>query len=298
MKKLTAILLVLVMLFSLSAAAMADEGANDAEKTDSNSDPKPMSFVTALRSIRLHDWEGEFQKAGDLNLSLWIPEQFRAKDDMPDDAILFYGDEKSDASVMLHRVGLDGPTTLEEVEKTVKDLGGNSAGIYWINGYDVLLYQNEADDSLCAVILSEEDYALEFVLSPISDKESNSLLTTILCTVQPSVLHVEDAAQMIDADLLVTWGENRHVSFANDGTDITVNMWDKDVTADTISSVNNWDEVKQDKLDSYYSVYADTLAIFGMDKDVELILNFTSPDEQTSFLTIDDGKVTYDVLAK
>ena len=296
MKKLTAMLLVLVMLLSLSAAAMADEGADNT--ANNTSDLKTMSFVTALRSIRQNHWEGEFHKAGDLNLSVWIPGQFKEKDDMPDDAILFYGDEKSEASVMLHRVGLDGAATLEDVEKNVKDLGGNSAGIYWINSYNVLLYQNEANDSLCAVILSDEDYALEFVLSPISDKESNSLLTTILCTVQPNVLHIDDAAEMIDADLNVTWGENKHVSFANDGTDITVNMWDKDVTADTISSVNNWDEVKQDKINSYYSVYADTLAIFGMDKDVELILNFTSPDEKTNFLTIDDGKLTYDVLAR
>lgn len=295
MKKLTAILLVLVMLFSLSASAMADEGAPDA--ADNSSDIKTMSFVTALRSIRQNDWEGEFHKAADLNLSVWIPNQFKAKDDIPDDCILSYADEKSAASVMLHRVGIDGAKSLEEVEKSVTDLGGNSAGIYWINSFNVLLYQNAAEDALCAVILSEDGNAVEFVLSPISDKECNSLLTTILCTVQPATLHVEDAAQMMDADLNVTWGENKHVTIANDDSDITINMWDEDVTADTISSINNWDTVKQDKLNTY-NIYAETLAIFGMDQDVELILQYTSPDEKAPFLTIEKGEVTYDVFAK
>ena len=69
------------------------------------------------------------------------------------------------------------------------------------------------------------------------------------------------------------------------------------MTADTVSEANNWDDVKQNKID-FYNIYADTLAIFGMDEDVELILNFTSPDEKTNFLTIDDGKLTYDVLAR
>jgi len=103
-------------------------------------------------------------------------------------------------------------------------------------------------------------------------------------------------ALMIDADLNNTWGECRHVTFSQDGSHITVNMWDANVTTDNVKSANNWDAVKQDKLDDY-NLYTEILARLGLE-NVGLTLNFTDPQEETVFFAIENGEFTTDLSAQ
>lgn len=291
MKKLTAMLLVFVMLFALSATAMAD----DAPEQGENTSLQTLSFMTAWKGILKNELDGDFVKVGPLEMDVWIPEQFTAQSDMPDDTYLLYADSSSNATLQIHHVGLDGATSLEEVEKNVIDLGGISDGIVWVNGLNALVYDNKSADTLNAVILITDDNSgVEFVFGGVSDDEVRSLASIILSTVQRHTLDIEDVAEMIDADLNNTWGECRHVTYGNN--EIDINMWDANVNAENISKVDNWDAFKQDKLD-YYNLYTDVLARFHMD-DIKVVLCVTDPDEQTAFLTIENGEFTTDYSAK
>ena len=99
---------------------------------------------------------------------------------------------------------------------------------------------------------------------------------------------------MMDADLNSTWGPDKHVSYFDDGS-INVNMWEENVNADNIKNVKNWDAVRQDKIDTY-ELYVRALSILGL-KDTPLTLQFTDADQELIFLSIEDGKITYDALA-
>ena len=72
-------------------------------------------------------------------------------------------------------------------------------------------------------------------------------------------------------------------------------MWEDGITSETIKDINNWDQVKDSKInlaDSYTAV----LSEFGMD-DVLLNLYYISADQDVNFLAIENGEITYDVFA-
>lgn len=288
MKKIIAMLLVLVMLFALSATAMADgEGAG----------MQTLSFITAWRAVLSNKLNGDFVKVGDLELDVWVPDVLTAQTEMPDDTYLLYKDSTGNMTMQVHHVGLEGADSLEGLEKYIVDNGGLSDGILWVNDLNVLVYEDKASDSINGVIrISDDNTGVEFSFTGVSNEEIHSLASIIMSTVQRHTLDTEDVALMIDADLNNTWGECRHVTFSQDGSHITVNMWDANVTTDNVKSANNWDAVKQDKLDDY-NLYTEILARLGLE-NVGLTLNFTDPQEETVFFAIENGEFTTDLSAQ
>ena len=288
MKKIIAMLLVFVMLFALSATAMADgEGAG----------MQTLSFVTAWRAVLSNKLNGDFVKVGDLELDVWVPDILTAQTDMPDDTYLLYTDSTGSMTMKVHHVNLDGATSLEDVEKHIVELGCVSDGILWVNDLSVLVYEDKDSDSINGVILiSDDNSGVEFVFTGVSNEEIHSLSSIIMSTVQRHTLDVGEVALMIDADLNNTWGECRDVTVAKDGSHITVNMWDENVTTDNVKNTNNWDAFKQDKLDDY-NLYAEIIERLGFE-NVALTLNVTDPTEETVFLAIENGEFTTDISAQ
>ena len=216
---------------------------------------------------------------------------------MPDDTYLLYKDSTGNMTMQVHHVGLEGADSLEGLEKYIVDNGGLSDGILWVNDLNVLVYEDKASDSINGVIrISDDNTGVEFSFTGVSNEEIHSLASIIMSTVQRHTLDTEDVALMIDADLNNTWGECRHVTFSQDGSHITVNMWDANVTTDNVKSANNWDAVKQDKLDDY-NLYTEILARLGLE-NVGLTLNFTDPQEETVFFAIENGEFTTDLSAQ
>ena len=262
-----------------------------------NAGMQTLSFITAWRAILSNKLNGDFVKVGDLELDVWVPDTLTLQTEMPDDTYLLYKDSTGNMTMQVHHVGLDGFSTLEELEKHIVDEGGLSDGILWVNDLNVLVYEDKASDSINGVIrISDDNTGVEFSFTGVSNEEIHSLASIIMSTVQRHTLDTEDVALMIDADLNNTWSECRHVTFAEDGSHITVNMWDANVTADNVKTANNWDAVKQDKLDDY-NLYTEMLARLGL-KDVTLTLNFTDPEEETVFFAIENGEFTTDLSAQ
>ena len=298
MKKIIAMLLAFVMLFALSAAAMADE----APVGNENPVSKSLSFMSAWRGIvTAGNLNGDFVKVGDLEVDLWMPDVLTAQTELPDDAYFLYADSTGNASIKAHRVGLDGASTLEEVEKNVTDAGCVSDGIYWINGFNALVFESKENDSINVVILrNDDDTGVEFVFKGVSNQDMYSLSSLVMATIQRHTLDIEDVSMMIGADLNNAWVGDYHITFGNiensDKSHITVDLWKEGINADTINSVTGWDSLQNDMTD-LYNLYADVLARFNMD-DIVLTINFTDEkDENNIFLTLKDGEFTYDVFA-
>ena len=288
MKKLFALFLVLAMLLSLSAAAMADD--------DADTNPKTLSWITARRAIEASELSGDFYQVGDLDVDIWVPDLLIAQEDIPEDCYLIFEDESGSVSVTVYAVELeDKDMDIEELEDFITDLGSVSDGIYWINGFTTLVYETKESDSISVDILSTDGYVLEFTFEGVSNPDFYSLASMVMSTIQRHGLSVEDVALMMDADLNNTWGPDKDVSYARDGSSITVSLWQEGLTADKMENINNWDEVREHKIDTY-NLYVRVLDDFNM-SDTLLTLQFTDDANELSFLTIESGEFAYDAFA-
>ncbi len=190
-------------------------------------------------------------------------------------------------------IRFEGDCTLSGLEEAVTEMGRVSDGAYWVNGYNALVYENKEDDSITVGIPYEEGYVLEFVFAPISDQQVYNLALILMSTIQPHQMTVQDVALMMDADLNYSWGPNKEVRFNDDGSGITVFMWDEGITSETFGKVTNWEASREDKINTY-NMYVSVLEEFNMNEDVLLTLKYISPEEDLSFLTISGGEIVYD----
>ena len=298
MKKIIAMLLVLVMLFALSAAAMADEAPAESE----DSSLKFLSWISAWRGINQTDLTGKFYQLGDLEVDIWLPDVMTPQSEIPDDAFFVFADGTGNATIKAHRVDLEGATTLEEVEKMVIDDGCVSDGIYNINGFNALVFESKDNDSINVVMLrSDDDSGVEFVFKGVSNEDMHSLTTLVMASIQHHTLTIDDVAEMMGADLTNSWGDDFHLNYGpvegSDKSNIIINLKKEGVNVDTIKSVTGWDSLKDD-LTNLDALYINVLQNFHMD-DIELIMNFTDENEESNiFMTIENGDVTFDYFAQ
>ena len=103
------------------------------------------------------------------------------------------------------------------------------------------------------------------------------------------------AAAAVDDRMEEIWGENRRVSYTEENNTIYIVIWEDGVDSEKVRSIQNWDELKDDKMKMCVELQEvfDQLGI----KDGHMVVQYGSVSENTSFLTIEDGEVTYDVLA-
>ena len=286
MKKLITMFLVFVMLFAFSAVVMAD---------DVQTTPVTLNWITARRAFGQNEIYGSFYEIPDFDMDIWVPDFLVPQEDIPADCAYIFTNSDKTASIIAHRVRIEGDTSLDAIEQLVSELGGVSDGFFWINGYKALIYETEADDSVSVVIPFDDGDVIEFVFTPMSNADYYSLFSLVMSTIQPHTLTVEDIALMIDADMLSTWGQNRDVRFTDDENEtvISIHMWEDGITSETIGNVTNWDEVRDDRINTY-NMYATVLEELGR-SDIDLSLLYISPDEDVSFLTISNGEIVYDV---
>ena len=286
MKKLTAILLALVLLFALSATAFADEEAP----------MQTLSWLSARRGILQAELSGSFYQVGDLDCDIWVPDLFEPMEEVPEFA--YCGFEAADGAVTItvNHLSFEGEPELEDIEEVLPDWGAVSDGIFWINGLYALIYETEEDDSLSVLILKEDGDAVEFVFAPISDQQVYSVSSLVLSTIQPHTLENMDLALMMDADLNNNWGPNHSVRIAetDEGEELRVFLWDDGMNSETILNASNWDSVRASRL-ALCNEYVDALAELGFD-DTPLAVMYISPEEDLSFLTILDGEIVYDIF--
>ena len=286
MKRLIALLLILVMLFTLSATAMADA--------------QTFSWITATRGIQMTNLTGAFYQIADFDVDIWIPDLFELQDEIPEYSYCVFSSEDKSASISVNNISFDGDPTLEDIEKDIiPNWGAVSDGVFWINGFYALVYENAEEDSISVLILKSEGDAMEFEFKPASSSDMYSLTSLVMCTIQHHTLHIEDAALMIDADLNNVWSGNKDVRYRDDTDvkEINVFMWEDGITSENIHDVSNWEDLKQSIVDNYAGLYETAITGLGM-TDVTLTVKYVSsnPDENLSFLTIQDGEVVYDVF--
>ncbi len=205
--------------------------------------------------------------------------------------------ENKGAVISVNHLTFDGQPTLEEVEKMAVDQGSVSDGMFWINGFDTLVLETKSEDSLSVIIMITDGGAMEFAFAPISNPDVYSMASLVMSTIQHHTLDVEDVALMIDADLNSFWTQDKNVTYSDDDKDrsIHIAMWEDGVNAETIKDINNWDEVKNARI-GLYNDYMDAFDGLGV-KDIALGLDYISEDQDVTFLTLENGEVTYDAFA-
>ena len=291
MKKLFAFLLALVMLFALSATAMAIGDA------DGSIVPvQALSWITAERGIQQAEIAGKTYTINGTELDIWIPDLLQPVDEIPEYSYGVFATEDKAVSVSLNHLDVAPEKTLEDIEQDVPGWGGESDGSFVINDTYALVYETKEEDSLSIVMLLDEGNALEVVVTPISNKDVYSLASLMMASIRPTEPTLKDMGVMMDADIKSFWGDNRDVRMGDEnGQSIHIAMWEDGITSETIKDINNWDEVRDAKI-NLYNAYIDVLDEFGMN-DVALGLDYISADQDVTFLTIENGQVTYDVFA-
>ena len=295
MKKLFVFLLALVMLFVLSATAMAEEsnGSNDSASSENT-----LSWITARRGLQQTDLTGSFYQISDLNVDIWVPDLFKQVEEVSENVFCAFAAENDSAVITVNHLSFEGDPDLEDVEKMVLDAGCESDGLYWINDFYALVYETKSADSLSVLILLQDGGGMEFVFAPVSNPDVYSMASLVMSTIQRHSLDVEDVALMIDADLNNTWGQCRDVRYSDedDNRGITVYLWKEELDSNTIQNITNWDDLKAAVCENFYNFYVDVLDDFGMNEAVHLNLKLTSPNQEDVFLAIEGGQITYDVF--
>lgn len=292
MKKLFAILLALVMLFALSATAIAI-GDADGSITPAGA----LSWITAMRGSQQAELTGTTYEIGDTGLDIWIPDLFQPVKDAPDYAYCAFAAENNAATISANHLTFDEETVITDVEEMVPDWGGESDGIFVINDTYALVYEIEEEDSLFVLMMLGKHDALEVVFTPVSNKDVYSIASLVMATIKPVELTVKDMAVMMDADIKSFWGDNRAVNMTDDdtGRSIHIAMWEDGVNSETIKDISNWDEVRDARI-NLYNAYVDVLEELDMN-DIILGLDYISEDQDLTFFTIEAGEITYDAFA-
>ena len=289
MKKMTAILLMICLMVSLSCAALADGGAVTGTR------PQYLSWLTARRAIQSSELDGGFVQIGDYNLMIWVPDVLVEQQQLPDDSyVAWFATEDKSAEVAVQAVDMGQGFSLEAYEAQLGEQGLNDYGMCVVNSFNGLVFGNEETDNLSVAFVSDETEAIYFSFYPASDENFSQVAALMLSTIQPKTLSLSNIAEMMDTDLLLYWGENRKVTFNENDESIYIMLWDTGVNSDNIQQTNNWQEMRNEKL-NLASFYRDSLEELGA-SDVHLILQYVADEDDAAFLTIVDGEVAYDVF--
>jgi len=290
MKKLTVILLMICLMASLSCTALADGGAV------TGTQPQYLSWETARRAIQTAKLNGGFVQIGDYNLMIWVPENLIEQQELPDDSyIAWFATADRSAEVGVQVMDMGQSFSLEKYEEQLGEQGLHDYGMYVINGFNGLVFANEETDNLSVAFVTGDTEAIYFSFYPASDDNFNQLALVMLASIQPKTLGLSDIAEMMDTDLLVSyWGENRKVTYNESDSSIYIMLWDTGVNSDNIQKINNWQQMKEEKVE-FAASYMDSLKELGA-SDVHLILQYVADEDDAAFLTIVDGEVVYDVF--
>ena len=196
MKKLFALLLALVMLFALSATAMAEEAKGS---DDTASVPKTLSWFTARRGIQQAELSGEFYQIQDLDIDIWVPDLLQPVEEVSENTFCAFEAENKGAVISVNHLTFDGQPTLEEVEKMAVDQGSVSDGMFWINGFDTLVLETKSEDSLSVIIMITDGGAMEFAFAPISNPDVYSMASLVMATIKPAELTEKQRSQWQEA---------------------------------------------------------------------------------------------------
>ena len=237
-------------------------------------------------------------KIGDYDLMMWVPASMTPLDEMPgEDYTAYFKDETNSAEVGVQTIDMGEGITLESMKQLLTDQGFTDCGVYVVNGFYGIVFTNEETDNISIAFVSGDTEAVVFSFYPASDEAVMDLARIMISSIQPVNPTVSSLADMIDTDLLETvWGENRKVTFNEEDKSIYVVLWDEGINAGDFDSINNYDAVKQDKID-LAAFYMDTFKELGA-TDVHLIIQYGAESDDAVFFTIIDGELVYDCAAE
>ena len=168
MKKLFALVVVLVLALSAVSAFAAEMNWSDVEETASQI-------------------EGDFVTFDEIAVKIWMPAVLQAveltDEDTQNGYIGYFMTEDESAAVAVQYVNTDG-MTLEEYAAQLEEAGLTGIETGTVNGLPCVSYDNPESDATSISFTTEAGYILEVTCSPMSDEGFAATATLIAASIQ------------------------------------------------------------------------------------------------------------------
>ena len=287
MKKTLAVFLAVMMLLSVTLCAAGEEASSEV---------KFLSWQSAWRAIVGNQISGTFYNLKNQGLKLWIPESLQMAAEPPENCDLYFASEDNAVSVAVKlQQGGEG-TDLNTLMGLLEEQNTEDKGIFWVNELYALLYESKEMDTMAAAVDLGGGTILTFAFYPESDPNFSALNKLITASIQPIDTTLKGLALMMDADLGSVWGGGKKVTYTDDTNSVFVNIWDEGITTENFGAITNWQTIR-DFVESTAAGYFSSLEALGM-KGTHVTVQYISNTEGISFLTVEDGTVTYEAAAK
>ena len=170
MKKLFAVMLALCLLGSFALA----ESAGEVNWSD---------VEAAVAEV-----PGDFETVEDAGLMLWIPSALQAQEvteaDLEKNIVARFAGEDN---ASLYVVVGDAEMTQDQYIALLQESGkATEVASLVINGLPAVRYQMPEEDALCVAFITEDNYIVEFTMSPLSAEGAAVVWSAISASIQPA----------------------------------------------------------------------------------------------------------------
>ena len=86
------------------------------------------------------------------------------------------------------------------------------------------------------------------------------------------------------------------MTYTEETNSVFVNIWDEGITTENFGLITNWPAIKA-FVENTAAGYVDSLPVLGME-GTHVTVRYISNSELLSFLTVEDGTVTYETTAE
>ncbi len=178
MKKILSLLLSLLLLFSFSAFAFAEEDVTSYNWA-----------TTAARSLEVFPGHNRIYTIEEVDALIWLPDIFLpvnpSEEDFENGCIGMFVVEDSDAFVLLSYSDLSG-ITLDALSSYYTQ-NGRDARIVTVNGIPALLVRDAENNNLSLSYQTRDGLLFQVVLSPALDDNYASLYEMVIASIQPTL---------------------------------------------------------------------------------------------------------------
>lgn len=168
MKKLFALVLVMILALSAVSAMAAELNWSDVEEGASQI-------------------EGDFVTFDEIAVKIWMPAVFQATEltdeDVENGYIGYYMPADESAAVAVQYVNTDG-MTLEEYSAKLEEAGLTGIETGTVNGLPCVSYDNTEADASSIAFTTEAGYILEVTCAPMSDEGFAAVAMMIVASIQ------------------------------------------------------------------------------------------------------------------
>ncbi len=189
MKKITSVMLAVLMVCTISASAGAEKKTGPRLKRE-KSNLTEFNLEDFEKNIKDPESEGRFETIDEIALKFWIPERFKeielTEEEQENGFIKYYSTEDETSVVSISYYDAD-IRTLEELKAELeKEPAVENIKTVLVNNRYAISYDVIFEDIFCFDFASDSGSVFEFVFYPLYDQNfQESIAAAIISSIQP-----------------------------------------------------------------------------------------------------------------